>query len=97
MCLGVQPLTVPLCTCSAVDQHTAIHIFSKCIRGMLKDKAVLWITHQLELLPQCVLPPASPCCQAGEGACCCLAGQDRSCRCAAAWVRQLQRWSDADT
>jgi hypothetical protein len=38
---------------SAVDQHTAIHIFSKCIRGMLKDKAVLWITHQLELLPQC--------------------------------------------
>ncbi len=40
-------------SCSAVDQHTAIHIFNKCIRGMLKSKAVLWITHQLELLPQC--------------------------------------------
>ncbi|KAL6759443.1 ABC transporter [Haematococcus lacustris] len=38
---------------SAVDQHTAIHIFEHCIRGMLRDKAVVWITHQLELLPQC--------------------------------------------
>lgn len=38
---------------SAVDQHTAIHIFNKCIRGMLRNKAVIWITHQLELLPQC--------------------------------------------
>uniref|UniRef100_A0A7S0R450 Uncharacterized protein n=1 Tax=Chlamydomonas leiostraca TaxID=1034604 RepID=A0A7S0R450_9CHLO len=38
---------------SAVDQHTAIHIFQHCIRGMLRDKAVVWITHQLELLPQC--------------------------------------------
>lgn len=38
---------------SAVDQHTAIHIFQHCIRGMLRDKAVIWITHQLELLPQC--------------------------------------------
>jgi ABC-type multidrug transport system ATPase subunit len=36
-----------------VDQHTAIHIFNNCIRGMLRNKAVLWITHQLELLPQC--------------------------------------------
>lgn len=38
---------------SAVDQHTAIHIFNHCIRGMLRNKAVVWITHQLELLPQC--------------------------------------------
>ncbi len=36
-----------------MDQHTAIHIFNKCIRGLLKDKAIVWITHQLELLPQC--------------------------------------------
>jgi len=38
---------------SAVDQHTALHIFNHCIKGMLKDKAVIWITHQLELLPSC--------------------------------------------
>lgn len=85
---------------SAVDQHTALHIFNYCIKGkiggawgwlrtgtclslrqvywsapeqqlptdvdtcptlfapfshkgLLKDKAVLWITHQLELLPNC--------------------------------------------
>ena len=39
--------------CSAVDQHTAQHIFKHCIRGLLREKAVVWITHQLELLPQC--------------------------------------------
>jgi ATP-binding cassette, subfamily C (CFTR/MRP), member 1 len=38
---------------SAVDQHTARHIFDHCIKGLLKDKAVIWITHQLELLPEC--------------------------------------------
>jgi hypothetical protein len=38
---------------SAVDQHTAIHIFENCVKGLLKDKVVVWITHQLELLPQC--------------------------------------------
>uniref|UniRef100_A0A7S0VCE4 ABC transporter n=2 Tax=Polytomella parva TaxID=51329 RepID=A0A7S0VCE4_9CHLO len=38
---------------SAVDQHTARHIFDKCIKGLMKDKAVIWITHQLELLPEC--------------------------------------------
>ncbi|GLI63446.1 hypothetical protein VaNZ11_006418 [Volvox africanus] len=37
---------------SAVDQHTARHIFDKCIKGIFKDKAVIWITHQLELLPE---------------------------------------------
>eukprot|EP00879_Flechtneria_rotunda_P005406 GHRR01005697.1.p1 GENE.GHRR01005697.1~~GHRR01005697.1.p1 ORF type:complete len:938 (+),score=327.51 GHRR01005697.1:3324-6137(+) len=38
---------------SAVDQHTSKHIFDKCIKGLLKDKAVVLIAHQLELLPQC--------------------------------------------
>eukprot|EP00798_Chlamydomonas_sp_ICE-L_P017393 gene17393-23693_t len=38
---------------SAVDQHTAMHIFKHCIQNMLKDKAVVWITHQLEMLPYC--------------------------------------------
>ncbi|GFR52364.1 hypothetical protein Agub_g14922 [Astrephomene gubernaculifera] len=37
---------------SAVDQHTARHIFDKCIKGIFRDKAVIWITHQLELLPE---------------------------------------------
>lgn len=36
---------------SAVDQHTAVHIFTHCIRGLLRDKAVIWVTHQLDLLP----------------------------------------------
>jgi len=40
---------------SAVDQHTAKHIFEHCIRGMLKSKACLLITHHLELLPECDL------------------------------------------
>lgn len=38
---------------SAVDQHTARHIFDYCIKGLMKEKAVIWITHQLELLPEC--------------------------------------------
>mmetsp|Transcript_12259 Transcript_12259/g.33459 ORF Transcript_12259/g.33459 Transcript_12259/m.33459 type:complete len:1462 (-) Transcript_12259:707-5092(-) len=40
---------------SAVDQHTAVHIFQHCIREMMADKAVVWITHQLDLLPSCDL------------------------------------------
>lgn len=36
---------------SAVDQHTSKHIFDHCIKGLLKDKAVVLIGHQLELLP----------------------------------------------
>ena len=39
--------------CSAVDQHTAVHSFQHCIREMMADKAVVWITHQLDLLPHC--------------------------------------------
>ena len=38
---------------SAVDHHTAHHIFKHCIRTMLADKAVVLITHQVEFLPQC--------------------------------------------
>jgi len=37
---------------SAVDQHTSKHIFDRCIKGLLADKAVVLIAHQLELLPQ---------------------------------------------
>lgn len=36
---------------SAVDQHTSKHIFDKCIKGLLVDKAVVLVA-QLELLPQ---------------------------------------------
>jgi ABC-type multidrug transport system fused ATPase/permease subunit len=38
---------------SAVDQHTCIHIFDNCIRGFLKGKTILLITHHLELLQEC--------------------------------------------
>jgi hypothetical protein len=38
---------------SAVDHHTAQHIFSRCVRGLMADKAVVLITHQVEFLPQC--------------------------------------------
>lgn len=37
---------------SAVDQHTSKHIFDKCIKGLLVNKAVVLVAHQLELLPQ---------------------------------------------
>jgi len=37
---------------SAVDQHTSKHIFDKCIKGLLADKAAVLVAHQLELLPQ---------------------------------------------
>ena len=37
---------------SAVDQHTSKHIFDNTIKGLLKDKAVVLIAHQVELLPQ---------------------------------------------
>ncbi len=38
---------------SAVDHHTAHHIFKHCIRDLMGDKAVVLITHQVEFLPQC--------------------------------------------
>ncbi|KAJ9510651.1 hypothetical protein QJQ45_027539, partial [Haematococcus lacustris] len=37
---------------SAVDHHTAHHMFSHCLRGLMRDKAVVMITHQVEFLPQ---------------------------------------------
>jgi ATP-binding cassette subfamily C (CFTR/MRP) protein 4 len=35
---------------SAVDAHVGAHIFSKCIRGFLKEKTVLMACHQLQYL-----------------------------------------------
>lgn len=32
---------------SAVDAHVGEHIFKHCIRGMLRDKAVILVTHQV--------------------------------------------------
>ncbi len=38
---------------SAVDQHVSKRIFSNCIRGLLKGKTVVLVTHQLQYLSQC--------------------------------------------
>lgn len=38
---------------SAVDQHTSSHIFDYCIKGLLKKKTVILVTHQFYLLSQC--------------------------------------------
>ncbi|GFR49014.1 hypothetical protein Agub_g11035, partial [Astrephomene gubernaculifera] len=38
---------------SAVDHHTAHHIFDACIRGLFAAKAVVLVTHQVEFLPRC--------------------------------------------
>ena len=35
---------------SAVDVHVGRHLYSKCIRGFLKNKAVILVTHQLQHL-----------------------------------------------
>ncbi|KAL9236276.1 hypothetical protein vseg_010967 [Gypsophila vaccaria] len=35
---------------SAVDAHTSRHLFQKCLMGMLSEKTVVYITHQLEFL-----------------------------------------------
>jgi ABC-type transport system involved in cytochrome bd biosynthesis fused ATPase/permease subunit len=32
---------------SAVDHHTAHHIFDNCVRGMFRDKATVLVTHQV--------------------------------------------------
>ena len=37
---------------SAVDVHVGRHLFSKCIRGFLKKKAVILVTHQLQYLQE---------------------------------------------
>ncbi|KAG2424609.1 hypothetical protein HXX76_014334 [Chlamydomonas incerta] len=38
---------------SAVDHHTAHHIFDSCIKGLFADKAVVLVTHQIEFMPRC--------------------------------------------
>ncbi|KAG6547142.1 hypothetical protein Mapa_011394 [Marchantia paleacea] len=35
---------------SAVDAHTASHLFQECVRGALRNKAVVLVTHQVEFL-----------------------------------------------
>ncbi|XP_054797747.1 ABC transporter C family member 3-like [Prosopis cineraria] len=36
---------------SAVDAHTGSHIFKECLLGLLSSKTVLYVTHQVEFLP----------------------------------------------
>ncbi|KAK1262158.1 ABC transporter C family member 9 [Acorus gramineus] len=36
---------------SAVDAHTGTQLFKNCLMGMLKEKTVLYVTHQVEFLP----------------------------------------------
>ncbi|KAL8425677.1 hypothetical protein Efla_003997 [Eimeria flavescens] len=38
---------------SAVDVHVAQHVFERCLKGLLKDKAVLLVSHRLAVLPGC--------------------------------------------
>lgn len=35
---------------SAVDTHVGRHIFTQCIMGALRDKTVLFVTHQLQVI-----------------------------------------------
>lgn len=36
---------------SAVDAHTGTQLFNECLLGILKDKTILYVTHQVEFLP----------------------------------------------
>eukprot|EP00268_Persea_americana_P045554 TRINITY_DN46491_c0_g2_i1.p1 TRINITY_DN46491_c0_g2~~TRINITY_DN46491_c0_g2_i1.p1 ORF type:complete len:1529 (-),score=224.10 TRINITY_DN46491_c0_g2_i1:305-4891(-) len=36
---------------SAVDAHTGTQLFKDCLMGILKDKTLLYVTHQVEFLP----------------------------------------------
>ncbi|WIA12457.1 hypothetical protein OEZ85_012492 [Tetradesmus obliquus] len=38
---------------SAVDHHTAHHIFKNLLKDSMSDKAIVLITHQVEFLPEC--------------------------------------------
>lgn len=38
---------------SAVDVHVGRHMFTSCIKGVLKDRTRLLVTNQLQFLPQC--------------------------------------------
>lgn len=37
---------------SAVDAHTGTQLFEECLMGILKDKTILYVTHQIEFLPE---------------------------------------------
>lgn len=51
--LPVGQLTCVCTACSAVDLHTADHIFGECIEGMFANKAVVLVTHQLQFIRRC--------------------------------------------
>ncbi|XP_040992853.1 putative ABC transporter C family member 15 [Juglans microcarpa x Juglans regia] len=36
---------------SAVDAHTGTQIFEECLMGILKEKTIIFVTHQVEFLP----------------------------------------------
>lgn len=36
---------------SAVDAHTGSQLFQECLMGILKDKTIIYVTHQVEFLP----------------------------------------------
>ncbi|KAF8651897.1 hypothetical protein HU200_063096 [Digitaria exilis] len=36
---------------SAVDAHTGSHLFKDCLMGLLQDKTIIYVTHQVEFLP----------------------------------------------
>uniref|UniRef100_A0A4D5R9Z5 ABC protein, subfamily ABCC n=1 Tax=Scolopendra viridis TaxID=118503 RepID=A0A4D5R9Z5_SCOVI len=38
---------------SAVDAHVGKHIFDQCVRGVLRGKSILFVTHQLQYLSSC--------------------------------------------
>jgi ABC-type protease/lipase transport system fused ATPase/permease subunit len=38
---------------SAVDQHVGNALFNKLIRGLLREKAIVLVTNQIQYLPQC--------------------------------------------
>eukprot|EP00057_Strongylocentrotus_purpuratus_P029283 XP_011683757.1 PREDICTED: multidrug resistance-associated protein 5-like [Strongylocentrotus purpuratus] len=38
---------------SAVDAHVGEHIFKRCINGVLNEKTILFVTHQLQYLQDC--------------------------------------------
>lgn len=39
---------------SAVDSHVGLHIFEKCIRGLLREmnRTVIFVTHKVDILPR---------------------------------------------
>eukprot|EP00252_Welwitschia_mirabilis_P008583 TRINITY_DN2052_c0_g1_i9.p1 TRINITY_DN2052_c0_g1~~TRINITY_DN2052_c0_g1_i9.p1 ORF type:complete len:1533 (-),score=241.28 TRINITY_DN2052_c0_g1_i9:1176-5774(-) len=36
---------------SAVDAHTGTHLFQECLMGVLTDKTIIYVTHQIDFLP----------------------------------------------